>query len=198
MVSRVICVFLIVCMVFLCVVTYLDFTGMIDVRGAMLTRLEQVPSIQQQVRAFKLGTLGQEAILEKQRAFEVSLREVEQRHEELDKRESVLGAREKELETFAEELNKVRNELDKSLQDLVLERERMASLQRLADMYSNMKSKEAAAVLQGLSPDFTATILAYMDDRAIANIVSAMSPSYAGEITRIFSTMDASQVLPGS
>lgn len=198
MVLRIICVFLIVCIAFLCVVTYLDLTGIIDIRGAMLSRLEQVPSIQQQVRAFKLGTLGQEAILEKQRAVELNLREVEQRHEALDKRESVLDAREKELEKFAEELNKIRNELDKSQQDLVLEREKMASLQRLADMYSNMKSKEAAAVLQELSPDFTATILAYMDDKAIANIVSTMNPSYAGEITRIFSTMDASQVLPGT
>lgn len=197
MVSRVIYVFLIVWIVFFCVVTYLDLTGMIDIRGVMLSRLEQVPSISQQVRAFKLGTLGQEAILEKQKAFELSLREVEQRHEELDEQEYLLDARERELEKLAEELNRSRSELDRSLQDLEAERQKMASLQRLADMYSNMKGKEAAAVLQELSPEFTVSILAHMDDRAIANIVSAMKPDYAGEITRMFSAMDTSQVVPG-
>lgn len=195
MVSRIISTLLITCILSVCLVTYLDFTELIDLRSVILNRLEKVPSIQEQVRAYKLGLLGQQAILEKQNALELALKEVEQRRIELDERESKLNVRERQLDRLAEEINKAQIDLDRSRQDFDKQLERLTSLERLADMYGNMKGSKAAAVLQELSPEFAATILAHMDDRSLADVLSAMDPRYASEITRIFSTMGPSDVL---
>lgn len=193
MVSKAVYTFLIICILLVCLMTYLDFLGFVPIRDAMLNRLEKVPSIQKQVQAYKLGTLGQEAIFTKQREYDLKLKEVEQRQIELDERSLALDAKERELEKLNTEVNQAREELEKTKAEIEAEREGIKALQWLASIYSSMKSREAAAVLQELNPDFTALILAHMDKKAIASIVAAMDPGYAGEITRILSNMDASQ-----
>ena len=69
------------------------------------------------------------------------------------------------------------------------ESEEIKEYKSVAKIYEKMKPAQAAQVLNGLTDDEKAHILAVMKDRQAAKILSQMDPAAAGRISRIIMSM---------
>jgi flagellar motility protein MotE (MotC chaperone) len=104
-----------------------------------------------------------------------------QRKEELDRRE-------KELVELEEELHKQKSELDKRISQLEEMRNQIAQIlkdrvdvdqekvNKLVELYSNMKPKQAADVIGSINEDLAVEILAKMKKKNAAEIMNLLPP----------------------
>lgn len=105
---------------------------------------------------------------------------VREYEEELETMRAELAVRQETLDRLEAELGEKNRQLEAMARDL--ERRRM-DLRYLAALYQEMKSQEAAAILDHLDDDLVAGILAEADRRTAARILAAMNPKRAAALT---------------
>ena len=109
---------------------------------------------------------------------------LKQRKEELDTREKDLTELEEELQRQKVELDKriaqleeMRNQIAKTLKDRVeVDQEKV---NKLVDLYSNMKPKQAADVIGSLNEELAVEVLAKMKKKNAAEIMNLLPPEKA-------------------
>ena len=106
--------------------------------------------------------------------------------EKLKQRKETLDAREKELGELEEELQRQKVELDKRIQQLEDMRNQIAQIlkervemdqekvNKLVELYSNMKPKQAADVIGSLNEDLAVEVLAKMKKKNAAEIMNLL------------------------
>jgi flagellar motility protein MotE (MotC chaperone) len=111
--------------------------------------------------------------------------------EKLKQRKLELDMREKELTELEEELQKQKVELDKRIAQLEEMRGQIAQVlkdrvevdqekvNKLVDLYSNMKPKQAADVIGSINEDLAVEILAKMKKKSAAEIMNLLPPEKA-------------------
>lgn len=111
--------------------------------------------------------------------------------EKLKQRKEELDMREKELTELEEELQRQKVELDKRIQQLEGMRNQIAQtlkdrvevdqekVNKLVDLYSNMKPKQAADVIGSITEDLAVEVLAKMKKKNAAEIMNLLSPEKA-------------------
>jgi flagellar motility protein MotE (MotC chaperone) len=111
--------------------------------------------------------------------------------EKLKQRKDELDAREKELSQLEEELQRQKVELDKRIKQLEGMRNQIAQtlkdrvevdqekVNKLVDLYSNMKPKQAAEVIGSINEDLAVEVLAKMKKKNAAEIMNLLSPDKA-------------------
>jgi len=109
-------------------------------------------------------------------------------YEKLKQRKEELDAREKELAELEEELQRQKVELDKRLQALDEMRNQIAKtlkdrvevdqekVNKLVDLYSNMKPKQAAEVIGTINEDLAVEVLAKMKKKNAAEVMNLLTP----------------------
>ncbi len=109
-------------------------------------------------------------------------------YEKLRQRKDELDAREKELVELEEELQRQKVELDKRIQQLEATRSQIAQtlqdrvevdqekVNKLVELYSSMKPKQAADVIGTLNEDLAVEILAKMKKKNAAEVMNLLSP----------------------
>lgn len=106
---------------------------------------------------------------------------LKQRKEELDMREKELSELEEELQKQKVELDKrigqleeMRNQIAQILKDRVeMDQEKV---NKLVDLYSNMKPKQAAEVIGSINEDLAVEVLAKMKKKSAAEIMNLLPP----------------------
>lgn len=111
------------------------------------------------------------------------------RQEELDRREQALNALEAEIDAKLVRLQ----ELEASIQRLVDDARGVMdeNLRHLIDVYSNMKAKQAAQVLETLDEEIAVKILAGMNGRVAGEILSNVQSEKAARLTELLTRMQA-------
>ncbi|MDG4648630.1 hypothetical protein P6F26_09240 [Roseibacterium sp. SDUM158017] len=117
---------------------------------------------------------------------------LEEQQADLAARRAALDLARGQLEAEAEQLAEVRNRVEALLEQV--EAARTADLQRLVNLYRNMKPDEAAAIMDDLDMEVTFMILATMSERDAAPILAQLDPMRARALSRII--LERSQ-LPG-
>ena len=115
----------------------------------------------------------------------------------LSERKKQLDLREAELSKLEEELQKQKAELDKKLQQLETTRREIAStlktrveadgekVDKLVQMYSNMKPQQAAKVIETLNEDLAVGVLDKMKKKNAADVLNVMDPKKARKLSEI-------------
>lgn len=112
-----------------------------------------------------------------------------QKREELDRREQSLKTLEQDLNAKMENLQQMQAKIERMLADA---REiRDAKLRHLIDVYSNMKAKQAAAVIETLNDDIAVKILSGMRGRQAGEILTFVKAEKAAELSEKLTKLQA-------
>lgn len=103
------------------------------------------------------------------------------RQEDLSRKEQELRVLESELNSRLERMQMLENRLASMIKDA--EETKDAKLRHLVDVLSNMKSKQAAAVLETLDPKIAVRVLAGMRGRQAGEILTFVRPEIAAKLT---------------
>jgi flagellar motility protein MotE (MotC chaperone) len=135
----------------------------------------------------KEAAQGKEKTETAQGAGEHPIEAVDASHfEKLKERKEALDLREKELGELEEELQKQKVELDKRITQLEDMRNQIAQIlkdrveidqekvNKLVDLYSNMKPKQAADVIASINEDLAVEVLAKMKKKSAAEIMNLL------------------------
>lgn len=118
-------------------------------------------------------TLDREALVRKQ--------------EELDRREQSLRTLEANLDAKLADLKTLEAKLDAMLKDA--DKMKDEKLRHLVDVYSNMKAKQAAQVLETLDEDIAVKILAGMRGRQAGEILTNVKAEKAAKLSEALTRM---------
>ena len=106
---------------------------------------------------------------------------LDKRGRELELRENLLKAAEKRVEAKIAELKAIESRIEGELKKR--DDSRSAQYQRLVQMYSNMKPKDAARIFDRLELNMLTGLVAQMKPRVMSAILAAMTPSAAERLT---------------
>ena len=109
------------------------------------------------------------------------------RQEELSRKEQELRVLEGELSGKLEKMQILENRLGNMIKDA--EETKDAKFRHLVDVLSNMKSKQAAAVLETLDPKIAVRVLAGMRGRQAGEILTFVKPEIAAHLTEALARM---------
>lgn len=116
------------------------------------------------------------------------LSKLRERKEALDLRETELNQLEEELhkqklevEERIAELSKIREEIKDKLENRVEADE--AKVKKLVELYSSMKPKQAAKIIEGIHRELAVDILAGMKKKSAADIMNVMDEKVAKELS---------------
>ncbi|SHN70657.1 hypothetical protein SAMN02745728_02073 [Desulfovibrio litoralis DSM 11393] len=115
---------------------------------------------------------------------------MQQRYDDLSRKEQELRAIEKGIDTKLEDLKK----LESKLQSMLKEADELKDVRykHLIDVYSNMKAKQAAEVLQTLDEKIAVKILAGMKGRQAGEILTYVIPAKAARLSESLTKMQMS------
>lgn len=113
------------------------------------------------------------------------------RQAELDKREADLRILEQELDAKLENLKALERKMQKLIASAgTLQEDKM---RHLVDVYSNMKPKQAAQVLETLEETIAVRILAGMSGRKAGEILSSVTPAKAAKLSEDLTKLQTGQ-----
>ncbi len=116
----------------------------------------------------------------------------------LNERKQQLDLREQELNVLEEELHKQKAELESRIKELNGVRDQIAGLlktrvdmdqervDRLVELYSSMKPKQASEILGSLNEDLAVEILGKMKKKNAAEIMNLLAPAKAQALSEMF------------
>ena len=118
---------------------------------------------------------------------------LQKKKEALDRRERTIKAREADLKsaeerlkTEMEKLTTIRNDLRDAMKGL--DQQQQDEVDRLTAMFSKMRGKKAALIMEETEPKVVVEVLKRMDKKKAGEALAAMSPEYASQITEMIST----------
>lgn len=103
------------------------------------------------------------------------------REAELNQLEEELQRQKVEVEERIAELMKIREEIKTKLEDRVEADEQ--KVKKLVDLYSSMKPKQAAKVIESINTDLAVEVLAQMKKKSAADIMNVMDEKVAKELS---------------
>jgi flagellar motility protein MotE (MotC chaperone) len=109
------------------------------------------------------------------------------RQEDLSRKEQELRVLESELSSRLEKMKMLENRLASMIKDA--EETKDAKFRHLVDVLSNMKAKQAAAVLETLDPKIAVRVLAGMRGRQAGDILTFVKPEIAAHLTESLARM---------
>ena len=109
------------------------------------------------------------------------------RQEDLARKEQELRVLESELSSRLEKMKMLENRLATMIKDA--EETNDAKFRHLVDVLSNMKAKQAAAVLETLDPKIAVRVLAGMRGRQAGEILTFVKPEVAAKLTESLARM---------
>lgn len=109
------------------------------------------------------------------------------KEEDLNRRESELRSLERDLDTKIQNLQALEERLAKMLEEAGEVKDK--KLRHLVDVYSNMKAKQAAAVLETLDEKIAVRILAGMRGRQAGEILSFVNAQKAARLSEALTKM---------
>lgn len=109
------------------------------------------------------------------------------RQEDLARKEQDLRVLESELHARLERMQMLENRISSMIKDA--EETKDAKFRHLVDVLSNMKSKQAAAVLETLDPKIGVRVLAGMRGRQAGDILTFVKPEIAAKLTEDLARM---------
>jgi flagellar motility protein MotE (MotC chaperone) len=109
------------------------------------------------------------------------------RQEDLARKEQELRVLERELAERLERMQILENRLAEMIKDA--EQAGDAKFRHLVDVLSNMKAKQAAAVLETLDPKIAVRVLAGMRGRQAGEILTFVKPEIAAKLTEALARM---------
>lgn len=113
------------------------------------------------------------------------------REQALDKREAELRALELELDDKFQKLRAMEVKMQKMIDSAgAIQNEKM---QHLVDVYSNMKPKQAAQVLETLEESIAVKILSGMSGRKAGEILSSVRPDRAAKLSEALTKLQTSE-----
>lgn len=130
------------------------------------------------IEAGKIASAGERAILGR---LQERRKELDERSRELEMRESLLKATEKRLDT---KLNEIKD-LEAKVKELMGTREKNEAerFKSIVSMYENMKSKDAARILERLDMRIQAEVTSDIKPAKMSEILAQMSPEAAERLT---------------
>lgn len=164
--------------------TVLQVTGLWDWFNPLTRRLAQWPVLAPHVEMYRLGR-AEWGVLQDEQArlarWELELRAEAERlaeeqrqlrnaQNELDAERARLDARERELEARRAAVERLEDEHQ--------------ALQRLREVYQEMRPQEAARILADMSDEEVTVLLADMDPRTVAAILAAFPADKAASVSR--------------
>ena len=108
-------------------------------------------------------------------------KELDKRARELELRENLLKAAQKRVEAKIAELKAIESRIEGELKKR--DDGRKAEYQRLVQMYSNMKPKDAARIFDRLDMNVLTGLVRHMKPRVMSAILAAMKPAAAERLT---------------
>jgi flagellar motility protein MotE (MotC chaperone) len=112
---------------------------------------------------------------------------VAKRQEDLARKEQELRVLEGELNSRLERMQILENRLSEMIKEA--EGAQDAKFRHLVDMLSNMKAKQAAAVLETLDQKVSVKVLAVMRGRQAGEILTYVKPQVAAQLTEALARM---------
>ncbi len=109
------------------------------------------------------------------------IQDLNKRKEELDRKEQALKQLEASLNTRMDELNQIEGQLKEAIK--AAQETKDKQLKHLIDVYTNMKAKQAATVLETLDEDIAVKILAGMKGRQAGEILTNVSAKKAAALS---------------
>lgn len=109
------------------------------------------------------------------------------RQEDLSRKEQELRVLESELNNRLEQMKILENRLSSMIKDA--EGTTDAKFRHLVDVLSNMKAKQAAAVLETLDPKIGVKVLSGMRGRQAGEVLTYMRPEVAAQLTESLARM---------
>lgn len=116
-----------------------------------------------------------------------TLDSVARRQEDLARKEQELRVLESELSDKLEKMHILENRLAMMIKDA--EETKDAKFRHLVDVLANMKSKQAAAVLETLDPKIAVRVLSGMRGRQAGEILTFVKPEIAAKLTEDLARM---------
>ena len=128
---------------------------------------------------------------------------LEQVFDALERRETSLIEAEEKLQERRELLNRLNTEIVQKIADLEAVEGRLAAtlaladagaeqdIEKLADVYENMKPKDAAALFGVMTPNFAAGFLSRMQPEAAAAVMTELPPDVSHTISIVFAGRNA-------
>lgn len=110
-----------------------------------------------------------------------------ERREELERRELALKTLEQQLDAKLAQLQEMQGKVEQMLAEAKETRD--AKLRHLIDVYTNMKAKQAAAVIETLNEDIAVKILAGMRGRQAGEILTYVQAEKAAKLSEQLTRM---------
>ncbi len=118
---------------------------------------------------------------------DVGMKALAKKQEELNRREKDLKQLEKQIDQKLAQMQELEAKLERMLEDA--EKTKDKKLRHLVDVYSNMKAKQAATVLETLDEDIAVKILAGMRGRQAGEILTYVKASKAARLSEALTRM---------
>jgi flagellar motility protein MotE (MotC chaperone) len=115
------------------------------------------------------------------RQLSLNPRELQRKEEDLRRREQELKELEKRIDAKLKNLSELEGRLQKMLEEADVLKDK--KLRHLVDVYSNMKAKQAAAVLETLDQEIAVKILAGMRGRQAGEILTYVEAGKAAKLS---------------
>ena len=110
-----------------------------------------------------------------------------ERREELERRELALKTLEQQVDAKLAQLQEMQSKVEQMLAEAKETRD--AKLRHLIDVYTNMKAKQAAAVIETLNEDIAVKILAGMRGRQAGEILTYVQAEKAAKLSERLTRM---------
>jgi flagellar motility protein MotE (MotC chaperone) len=147
--------------------------------GFMTAQAEEKPHVDETVTAAKVVTQAEVKPDEADYLFKLADRkkQLDIREEELNKYAAEISKQKEEIEAKLKKLEETRQKISTALEDRIKTDD--AKVETLVQMYSNMKSQQAAKVFETLDEDLVIEILSRMKKKVAADILNLIKPEKA-------------------
>lgn len=164
--------------------TFLDYVGLIDVRGFAISLLMRLPGAGEAVRIYYLGEQVATRVKDESDMLADKRELLTEMEEELHRLDRELRAKEQELDRWERELAEREERLRAETEAAETESSTAGESAYMARILVRMNPREAAALLAGLDNPVMLEILRHMSERELAEVISRMDSETALRVTR--------------
>ncbi|NLK09133.1 MAG: hypothetical protein GX316_10635 [Firmicutes bacterium] len=163
----------------------LNATGVINLRSLAIKQIEATPAVAPYLETYRAGRAMETELAKALAEVEIERDEFAQIQLELEARAEALQTREKQLARDFENLENERAKLLELQAEIDTAKMNLLELERIRDIYGEMKSKDAASIMSEMRPEVIAFLLSDMEPETAGGILSNLDPKLAAEITRM-------------
>ncbi|MEW6047019.1 MAG: hypothetical protein AB1609_11135 [Bacillota bacterium] len=160
----------------------LSFAGVIDIGGAVSTRLRRMPVVADYITAYQRGTQLEQSQAEMEAQLERQRQELDKREQALQQRSQELARLEKQLQAREQDLARRLAEVAKREQELAGAADREKYYRELIEAVAQMRPEQAAPIIEQLDMELARRLLGSMEPRQAGAILGRLDPKYASKL----------------